>query len=124
MSSFSRPSVSNDNPFSESLFRTCKYRPDYPEKPFETVDKAREWVADFVLWYNTKHLHSGLRFVTPQDRHQERDKTILTARHEVYQEAYRQRPERWAKGTRNWSMVGAVKLNPKDHKEGPERVAI
>jgi hypothetical protein len=82
------------------------------------VDKAREWVADFVLWYNPKHLHSALRFVTPQDRLQERDKTIQAARHEVYQEAYRQCPERWAKGTRNWSMLGAVKLNPKDHKEG------
>jgi transposase InsO family protein len=124
MSSFSRPSVSNDNPFSESLFRTCKYRPNYPEKPFETLDKAREWVADFVLWYNTKHLHSGLRFVTPQDRHQKRDKAILDARHEVYLKARQKRPERWPGATRNWSPAGTVKLNPKDHKEAPERKAI
>jgi transposase InsO family protein len=124
MSSFSRPSVSNDNPFSESLFRTCKYRPDYPEKPFETVEKAREWVAKFVLWYNTVHLHSGLRFVTPQDRHLGRDRAILAARHEVYQIARQKRPERWAGSSRNWTMAGAVKLNPKDHKEPLEQLAM
>jgi transposase InsO family protein len=124
MSSFSRTSVSNDNPFSESLFRTCKYRPDYSETPFETVEKAREWVEKFVRWYNTVHLHSGLRFVTPQDRHQGRDEAILAARHGVYQATRRKRPERRAGATRNWAAAGAVKLNPKDHKEAPKRVAI
>ena len=52
MPSFSRPRVSNDNPFAESLFRTCKYRPNYPRQPFESVAQAREWVRQFVQWYN------------------------------------------------------------------------
>jgi transposase InsO family protein len=122
MPSFSRPSVSNDNPFSESLFRTCKYRPNYPEKPFETLEAAREWVGQFVDWYNTVHLHSGLRFVTPEDRHQGRDKQILGARHDLYLAARKNRPERWPGKTRNWSVVGEVKLNPKDHKQSPEKI--
>jgi transposase InsO family protein len=122
MPSFSRPSVSNDNPFSESLFRTCKYRPNYPEKPFETLEAAREWVGQFVDWYNTVHLHSGLRFVTPEDRHQGRDKQILSARHDLYLAARKNRPERWPGKTRNWSVVGEVKLNPKDHKQSPEKI--
>jgi transposase InsO family protein len=124
MPSFSRPAVSNDNPFSESLFRTCKYRPDYPEKPFESLEAAREWVSQFVAWYNTVHLHSGLRFVTPVDRHQGRDKQILYARHQVYLAARKKRPERWARGTRNWSVVGAVKLNPRDHKETSKQKVV
>ncbi|HIP82645.1 MAG TPA: IS3 family transposase, partial [Desulfocapsa sulfexigens] len=68
MPSFSRPSVSNDNPFSESLFRTLKYRPEYPEKPFDNLIEAREWAHRFVNWYNKVHLHSSIRFVTPEDR--------------------------------------------------------
>jgi len=64
MPSFSRPSVSNDNPFSESLFRTLKYRPNYPEKPFENVIEARAWADNFVVWYNTVHLHSSINFIT------------------------------------------------------------
>jgi putative transposase len=67
--SFSRPSVSNDNPYSEALFKTCKYHPGFPEKPFENLEKAREWVAGFVGWYNEEHRHSGIRFVTPGERH-------------------------------------------------------
>ena len=62
--SFSRPSVSNDNPFSESLFKTLKYRPEYPTKPFDTMLDAREWVHTFEDWYNNIHLHSGIGFVT------------------------------------------------------------
>jgi putative transposase len=85
------------------------------------LEAAREWVANFVVWYNTVHLHSGLRFVTPNDRHQGHDKDILTARHEVYLEARQKRPERWSKTTRNWSVVGEVRLNPKDHKEAPKQ---
>jgi transposase InsO family protein len=121
MASFSRPAVSNDNPFSESLFRTCKYRPNYPEKPFESLQAAREWVEQFVIWYNTLHLHSKLKFVTPRDRHQERDKEILAARHQVYQAARKKRPERWARKTRNWSALGKVELNPKHHKKSEKR---
>ncbi len=80
--SLSRPSVSNDNPYSESLFKTLKYRPEYPSLPFKTLVDAREWVADFVSWYNHEHLHSAIKFVTPAQRHAGNDKTILAKRHQ------------------------------------------
>ena len=63
--SFSRPRVSDDNPFSEALFRTVKYRPEYPSRPFATLEEARSWVAWFVRWYNHEHRHSAISFVTP-----------------------------------------------------------
>jgi transposase InsO family protein len=63
--SYSRPRVSDDNPFSEALFRTCKYRPDYPVGGFESLQAARQWVLRFVHWYNHEHRHSALRFLTP-----------------------------------------------------------
>ena len=85
--SFSRPSVSDDNPFSESLFKTLKYRPSYPDSAFASLDEARTWVAKFVHWYNTEHLHSGIRFVTPLSRHQGDDAAILEKRHAVYAKA-------------------------------------
>jgi len=69
MPSYSRPSVSNDNPYSESLFRTLKYRSEYPEHGFADLIDARTWVAGFVHWYNTQHLHSAIKLVTPQQRH-------------------------------------------------------
>ena len=110
--SFSRPAVSNDNPYSESLFRTLKYRPAYPSRPFQTVEVSRHWVADFVRWYNTEHLHSGIRFVTPADRHDGRDGEILAKRAAVYAVARRRHPDRWAGPTRNWTPVTEVRLNP------------
>jgi len=109
--SFSRPRVSDDNPFSESLFRTVKYRPDFPRKPFESLEKATAWVTRFVHWYNHEHLHSALRFVTPHSRHTGKDKAILQRRHLVYQAARRARPDRWSRHTRNWTPVGPVTLN-------------
>lgn len=113
--SFSRPHQSNDNPYSESLFRTAKYRPNYPRRPFESIEAARAWVAQFVRWYNTEHLHSALRFVTPDDRHFGREDAILANRNEVYTAARQGKPERWAAQTRNWTQVGEVHLNP-EHK--------
>lgn len=111
MASFSRPSVSDDNPFSESLFKTLKYCPLYPSKPFSTVDDAAIWVEAFVTWYNGEHLHSGIKFVTPNDRHYGIDATILKNRKRVYEEAKQRNPQRWSKGTRNWSRIESVKLN-------------
>ena len=108
--SFSRPSVSNDNPFSESLFKTLKYRPAYPEKPFDTIAEAREWVHNFANWYNKAHLHSSLRFVTPADRHAGNDIKILANRHQIYQEARLKHPERWSGKTRNWEPETEVAL--------------
>lgn len=109
--SYSRPGVSNDNPFSESLFRTCKYRPDYPGKPFHTIEASRIWVASFVRWYNHDHLHSSIRFVTPGDRHAGRDRAILENRDRVYREAKCKHPERWSGDSRNWDPAGPVWLN-------------
>ena len=83
MPSFSRPSVSNDNPYSESLFKILKYRPKYPLKPFEDVTEARQWVTDLVEWYNHEHRHSAIRFVTPAQRHQGLDANLLDQRRTV-----------------------------------------
>jgi transposase InsO family protein len=110
--SFSRPRVSDDNPFPEALFRTLKYRPSYPSKPFVLVEDARQWVAGFVAWYNDEHQHSGIRFVTPSQRHSGHDIAILAHRVEVYREAQRRNPQRWSRGTRNWSPITTVRLNP------------
>jgi putative transposase len=110
--SFSRPSVSNDNPFSESLFKTLKYVPAYPTKPFESLDAARRWVASFCTWYNHSHRHSGLKFVTPAQRHEGKDIVILEQRKCVYEEAKRMHPERWSGRTRNWDHEETVELNP------------
>lgn len=112
MASFSRPSVSDDNPFSESLFRTMKYRPQYPSRPFASLDEAQAWVARFIEWYNTEHRHSGIRFVTPAERHHGQDTEILERRHQIYEEAKRRHPSRWSGKTRNWDPVATVRLNP------------
>lgn len=110
--SFSRPRVSNDNAYAESLFRTCKYRPDYPAKPFESLDEARTWTQKFVRWYNHEHKHSGLKFVTPAQRHTGQDAAILARREKVYRDARNRNPERWSQGTRNWKLEDQVWLNP------------
>ena len=114
--SFSRPCVSNDNPYSESLFRTLKYRPEYPEKAFEDLSAARTWVQGFVNWYNHEHLHSAIKFVTPEQRHTGEDKEILARRKQVYQQAKLKHPERWSGEIRNWGEIGDVYLNPENVK--------
>jgi putative transposase len=110
--SFSRPSVSNDNPYSESIFRTLKYRPEYPEKPFTDLAAARAWVNSFVRWYNEEHQHSAIKFVTPEQRHTGKDVEVLARRTQVYTQAKAKHPERWSGNTRDWSVVGEVLLNP------------
>ena len=109
--SFSRPSVSNDNPFSESLFRTLKYCPKYPKKPFESLEQAQEWVRKFVHWYNNIHRHSSIKFITPNERHLGLDKIILEKRKEVYENAKQKNPNRWSGNIRNWSFINEVNLN-------------
>ncbi len=112
--SFSRPSVSNDNPYSESLFGTLKYTPAYPTKPFESLEGARQWVHEFVQWYNHEHRHSAIQFVTPAERHRGDDEAILAKRQTVYEAAKRRNPERWSGKTRNWEPAGEVWLNPEN----------
>ena len=112
--SFSRPSVSNDNPYSESLFGTMKYTPAFPSKPFVSLNEAREWVHDFVHWYNEEHRHSGIRFVTPAQRHSGMERSILLNRQAVYQAAKQRNPKRWSGETRNWCPIGEVWLNPEN----------
>lgn len=114
--SFSRPSVSNDNAYSESLFKTLKYNPGYPSKPFKSLDEARWWVLGFTRWYNETHKHSSLNFVTPSQRHEGQDKEILENRKRIYMNAKTTHPERWSGDIRDWSSEDSVFLNPEKNK--------
>jgi transposase InsO family protein len=111
-SSFSRPRVSNDNAFIESNFRTMKYRPNYPRKPFASLQAAIDWVDAFIAWYNTEHRHSGIRFVTPEQRHDGVDTRLLARRHSLYEAAKKRNPLRWTGNTRDWTPIEVVRLNP------------
>jgi transposase InsO family protein len=115
--SLSRPSVSIDNPYSEALFKTLKYCPQYPEKGFESLEDARAWMAKFVNWYNHIHLHSSIRFVTPYSRHYGHDTEILEKRKMVYAEAKAKNPQRWSRQARCWDQDLQVFLNPRKVKE-------
>jgi len=117
-----RPRVSNDNPYSESLFRTLKYCPQWPKDGFVDLEAARVWVRDFVRWYNHEHRHSRIRFVTPVERHDGKDVEILAKRDALYRQVRERRPERWSRDTRNWEPKGAVALNP-ERVEVPLRLA-
>jgi transposase InsO family protein len=110
--SHSRPRVSDDNAFAEALFRTAKYRPGFPSAGFADLEAARRWAADFACWYNFEHRHSAIRYVTPAQRHAGEDRTLLAARHDLYQQARARHPQRWSGRTRDWSPIGAVTLNP------------
>lgn len=109
--SFSRASVSNDNAFSEALFKTLKYCPEYPSKPFDSIEQAIIWVKKFVYWYNNIHHHSAIKFITPNERHQGLDQEILSNRIAVYEKAKAAHPNRWSKEIRNWSVITSVYLN-------------
>jgi putative transposase len=115
--SFSRPRVSNDNPYSEALFRTFKYRPEFPRSGFASLEAARSWVDRFVAWYNTEHRHSAIRYVTPEQRHTGQDKDVLRQRDELYAKAKAARPDRWSGATRNWTPPAEVRLNPTPNEE-------
>ena len=112
--SYSRPRVSNDNPYSESLFRTLKYRPEWPSSGFASLSDVRDWVQNFSVWYNTKHRHSKLNFVTPAQRHAGLDEMLLRNRQMVLEAAKAANPTRWSKGVRNCAPIGPVTLNPDD----------
>lgn len=121
--SYSRPSVSNDNPYSESLFKTLKYCPHYPNKPFDDLQSARQWMSEFAQWYNHQHRHSGIKYVTPAQRHAGLDKAILAARSRTYEKAKEEHPERWARQARDWQWQERVVLNPNKLKEDDKKEA-
>ncbi len=109
--SYSRPRVSNDNPFIESLFKTLKYSSSYPHK-FKTIAIAREWFALFVSWYNTSHSHSGINFVTPLEMRTGKYKAIVTNRNKVMVEAKAKNPHRWSQKVKKLATEHIVYLNP------------
>jgi putative transposase len=121
--SHSRPRVSNDNAFAESVFRTFKYRPGYPSQGFATIEEARAWVMRFVAWYNTEHRHSGLNFVTPEQRHTSQADAIMAKRIEVYEAARARNPQRWSGNCRDWSLPESVWLNPEETERGVAQAA-
>jgi len=104
--------VSNDNAFSESLFHTFKYSPSYPVNGFADIEEAREFYLAFSRWYNLEHKHSGLKFISPVERHTGLDQEIMSNRKVVYELAKARHPERWRGATRNWDLPDVVWLNP------------
>jgi putative transposase len=105
----SRPRVNNDNAYSESLFKTLKFRPGFPANGFKTIQDARDWVLKFVRWYNTEHRHSALNYVTPQQRHTGEADQILAKRTQIIEAT---NPQRWSGQIRNLSLPDSVALNP------------
>tara|TARA_B110000879_G_C11099177_1_gene482406 strand:- start:373 stop:1269 length:897 start_codon:yes stop_codon:yes gene_type:complete len=124
IASYSRPRVSNDNPYSEAMFKTLKYCPQWPSKGFSDIEAARGWVNEFMDWYNNKHCHSGIKFVTPAQRHEGKDHTILDNRTNVYEVAFMRHPERWSGERRNWSRPTEVTLNPEKIEHLAEAVQL
>ena len=113
--SLSRPRVSDDNPYSEALFRTVKYHRSYPGH-FNCIEDAREWLAGFVHWYNTEHLHSGIGYVTPASRRDGSAQGVIDRRNETYMRAFLSHPERWANKPKLWATPNVVRLNPEKTK--------
>ena len=123
VSSYSRPRVSNDNAYAEAIFRTCKYRPNFPGKGgFSCITEARQWVHKFVIWYNNEHRHSGLKFVSPNERHSGKDQQVMAKRKAVYAKAKARHPSRWSGNTRNWELPDYVCLNPERQSVAQEAV--
>lgn len=108
----SRPRVSNDNAYSEALFKTLKFRPGFPVNGFKTIQCAQAWVLKFVRWYNTEHRHSALNYVTPQQRHTGEADQILAQRKQIIEAAKAANPQRWSGSIRNLSLPDSVTLNP------------
>ena len=109
---FSRPAVRNDNPYSEALFTTLQYQPDWPAQPFDGLARARRWVEGCVAWYNEHHRHRALKFLTPGQRHRGEDQDLLAQCRRLYAAAKAQYPERWSGAIRNWEPDTVVLLNP------------
>jgi putative transposase len=109
--SFSRPRVSNDNAYAESWFRTMKYHQSYPLRRFRDLLSVKAWVDGFVDWYNGEHRHSGIKYVTPNQRHYGQADAICAIRQQTYEEARQRHPQRWSRQPRNWSQPQVVSIN-------------
>ena len=109
--SHSRPQVSNDNPFSESQFKTMKYHSSFPGK-FANVDDAVAFGRTFFAWYNGEHRHSGIAYLTPNEVHEGRGDEVLERRHAVMMAAFAAHPERYPRGApRRQTLPAAVYIN-------------
>lgn len=110
--SHSRPSISNDNPFSESQFKTFKYQPDFPQR-FASYHEALAYCTDFFHWYNNHHYHSGLSMLTPASVHYGHDRQVIQHRRQTLQQAYLLHPERFVNGLPTQKQAPhAVWINP------------
>lgn len=113
---YNRPRVSNDNPFIESFFGSMKGHVKYPGH-FEGIEHSRAWFADFIDWYNNRHQHSGIGYVTPAQRHSGEDVVILSQRQNSLNKACEKFPERFVRGTRNLLKDRKVILHKQEKKE-------
>lgn len=120
----SRPRVSNDNPYAESIFKTLKYVPSYQPEGFDSLMDARLWVKHFVNWYNNEHRHSGINYVTPSERHEGQDVEVLKKRKLVYERARQKHPERWSREVRNWDYSDTEWLNPRQKTEEKKETKV
>ena len=115
----SRPHVSNDNPFSESQFKTLKYRPEFPKR-FGSLQDARVFCAEFFRWYNNDHHHSGIGLLTPETVHYGRAQQVIEARQRVLDTAHRLHPDRFVrKAPVAPSLPEAVWINPPETTKQP-----
>ena len=110
VTSFSRPSVSDDNPFIESFFKTMKYSPQFPYRAFLSLEEAKKWVESFMTWYNEYHLHSAINYISPNQKHRGQDKDLLEKRHQVFKQAQQKNPVRWSKSAAAWSYSNSTSL--------------
>jgi putative transposase len=118
--SFSRPRVSNDNPFSESAFKTLKYSPGFPDRFSGGYDQALTHCRSFLNWYNDEHHHSGLVGLTPAQVHSGRAQTVLAEREQVMRAAYDRHPERFVRGLpRVAPLPQGVWINPPNSAQAP-----
>ncbi len=120
--SHSRPHVSNDNPFSESQFKTLKYRPDFPQR-FGCYEDGLSFCRRFFCWYNDEHYHSGIGLLTPASLHYGQARQVIASRHETLQQAYAAHPERFVVGAPPaLELPTAVWINPPDkHHQQPQK---
>ena len=101
--------MSNDNAYSEALYKTLKYRAGYPGY-FRSIEEAKEWINKFVKWYNHEHKHSGINYVTPIERHKKKDKKILEKRRKLWQKQKKKHPERFGGKLKKWKRKEEVSL--------------